>query len=158
MPLAGLIATVYNMIQDGQGTIAGVVLGKINGWLEGPDAIDELFAMTTVQDFLFDGIKTGAAGEMMTYGLTHDRLPPIFTMKNGFALFNRKQDTSENECYQVETSALSWERHTMITKWGKDMESLEPDLSKAGMVLQPLFNEQLSKKKNSCPTTLLSKL
>jgi len=131
MPLAGLIATVYNMIQDGQGTIAGVVLGKINEWLEGPDAIDELFAMTTVQDFLFDGIKTGAAGEMMTYGLTHDRLPPIFTMKNGFALFNRKQDTSENECYQVETSALSWERHTMITKWGKDMESLEPDLSKA---------------------------
>jgi len=131
MPVAGLIATVYNMIQEGQGTIAGVVLGQINKWLEGPDAIDELFALTTVNNFLFYGIKTGAAGAMMTYGLTHDRLPPIFTQENGFALFNRKQDTSENECYQVESSAVSWDRHTMITKWGKDSESLEPDLSKA---------------------------
>jgi len=130
MPLAGLIATVYNMIPEGA-TIPGIMLDQINKWLEGPDAIDELFALTTVQKFLFDGINTGAAGAMMTYGLTHDRLPPIFTEENGFALFNRKQDTSENECYQVESSAVSWDRHTMITKWGKNSSSLEPDLSMA---------------------------
>jgi len=51
--------------------------------------------------------------------------------ENGFALFNGKQDTSENECYQVETSEESWDRHTMITKWGKDNKSLVEDLSTA---------------------------
>ena len=121
MPLAGLLATVHDM---GTGTIPSIALDHISAWLEGPDAIDELFALTTVQNFLFDGINTGAAGAMMEDGLFKDRLPPIFTQENGFALFNRKQNTSENECYQVESSAVSWDRHTMITKWGKDSESL----------------------------------
>jgi len=135
MALAGFIATLEDMIEAGP-MVPKVALGKVNEWLSGndqtqTDPIDEFFPLTTVQDFLYDGITTGAAGAMMGYALTKDRLPPIFTQENGFALFNRKQNTSENECYQVETSAESWERHTMITKWGKDNESLHSDLSEA---------------------------
>ena len=64
-----------------------------------------------VRDFLFDGIKTGSAGWMI--GLRKDqerknvlfitdRLPiTVFGYENGFALFNHKNDTMENEWYEV---------------------------------------------------------
>jgi len=125
MPLAGLIATVHAM--GGYVGLGG--LNTIGGWLN--DGTDELFHLIKVGDFLFRGTTAGAVAEMMKPGLFGDRLPPVFREENGFALFNGKQNTSENECYQVETSWQSWEQHTIITKWGKDSESLEPDLSNA---------------------------
>ena len=104
-----------------------------------------------VRDFLFDGIKTGSAGWMI--GLRKDqerknvlfitdRLPiTVFGYDNGFALFNHKNDTMENEWYevgvpkkeralnnflaQVETEQRGWDRHTMITKWGQQNEREE---------------------------------
>eukprot|EP00090_Calanus_glacialis_P004002 TRINITY_DN12983_c0_g1_i3.p1 TRINITY_DN12983_c0_g1~~TRINITY_DN12983_c0_g1_i3.p1 ORF type:complete len:556 (+),score=132.50 TRINITY_DN12983_c0_g1_i3:35-1702(+) len=125
MPLAGLIAKFVEI-----GSTTGLIgIGKVEAMLK--DGIDELFALTNVGDFLFRGISDGAAGWMMTYVLTKDRLPPVFRPENGFALFNGKQDTSENECYQVETGQEDWEQHTVITKWGKDSASLSEDLSKA---------------------------
>merc|ERR1719495_1660130 len=57
-------------------------------------------------------------GEKVTY--ITDRLPiTAFGRENGFALFNHKNDTMENEWYEVETEQSSWENHTMITKWGQ---------------------------------------
>merc|ERR1711892_1231790 len=125
MPLAGLIAKFVDL--GGMSGVGGI--NAVETMLKA--GTDEIFPLTTVGDFLFRGINTGAAGWMMTDGMTKDRLPPVFREENGFALFNGKQDTSENECYQVETAEESWERHTVITKWGKDSESLAPDLSSA---------------------------
>ena len=53
--------------------------------------------------------------------------------ENGFALFNGKVDNSQNECYQVSTGEVGWDQHTMINMWGRDMNSLVPDLSTARM-------------------------
>ena len=65
----------------------------------------------SVRDFLFDGIKTGTPGWMI--GLRKDqpqqnvlfitdRLPiTLFDPETGFALFNHKNDTMENEWYEV---------------------------------------------------------
>ena len=39
-------------------------------------------------------------------------------------------NTSEKECYQVASGILDWDMHTIITKYGKDINSLNPDLSK----------------------------
>ena len=104
MPLAGLIA---QMAAVGD-FVSSIVFNGIEQMLE--SGVDELFPETTVGDFLFRGINTGAAEWMINYALTKDRLPPTFRPENGFALFNGKQDNSENACYQVETSAESWNR------------------------------------------------
>jgi len=86
----------------------------------------------SVRDFLFDGIKTGSSGWMV--GMKGDgsqedvpaitaRLPiTVFDPENGFALFNHKNDTMENEWYEVETEENGWDRHTMISKWGQQNE------------------------------------
>ena len=39
-------------------------------------------------------------------------------------------NTSEKECYQVASSEVDWDMHTIITQYGKDINSLHPDLSK----------------------------
>ena len=39
-------------------------------------------------------------------------------------------NTSEKECYKVASSEVDWEKHTVITQYGKDINSLHPDLSK----------------------------
>ena len=73
----------------------------------------------SVRDFLFDGIATGSSGWMI--GLSKDepqesvpfitdRLPiTVFDPDNGFALFNHKNDTMENEWYEVSESKKSIE-------------------------------------------------
>ena len=130
IPLVDIIAEIHNMAEDGQSIIANVILNHINQWLE--EGADELFPLTTVGDFLFRGITEGVPGLLMSYGLTNDRLPPTFRPENGFAFMNGKEDSSENQFYQVETSAESWNRHTIITQWGRDRNSLYKDLSRAG--------------------------
>jgi len=125
MAMAGLIAKAAELGGlTGMGILAGIQLQVIDKQL------DTLFPETVVGDFLFNGINTGVAKWMIEFGSTKNRLPPVFR-ENGFALFNGKQDTSENECYQVETSVDSWDRHTMITKWGKDNTSLTSNLATA---------------------------
>ena len=39
-------------------------------------------------------------------------------------------DTSEKECYQAASSEVDWDMHTIITHYGKDINNLQPDLSK----------------------------
>ena len=75
---------------------------------------DGIVITVPVRDFLFDGIKTGTAGWMI--GLRKDqpqknvlfitdRLPiTVFGSETGFALFNHKNDTMENEWYEVRVS------------------------------------------------------
>ena len=43
----------------------------------------------------------------------------VFDRENGFALFNHKNDTMENEWYEVETEEQSRDRYNIITKWGQ---------------------------------------
>ena len=68
----------------------------------------------SVRDFLFDGIKTNSPGWMIGLKPNEeqgsvlyitDRLPiTVFDPVNGFALFNHKNDTMENEWYEVSNS------------------------------------------------------
>jgi len=125
MPMVGLIAKAASVPATGAS-----IIYNLEKYLTGGTDTDELFPETKVSDFLFNGINTGAVDFMMHDTVISPRLPPVFR-ENGFALFNGKQDTSENECYEVETSVESWDRHTMITKWGKDNESMMGDLSGA---------------------------
>ena len=68
-----------------------------------------------------------------------------FSRENGFALFNGKVDTSEKECYEVASSHAAWDQHTMLTKYGSDLNSLEPDLSSASR-----------RRNNKCPIQALN--
>jgi hypothetical protein len=86
----------------------------------GFDGPSPIFFTHTVEDFVLKGIKTGTAGWMIgmrgdgtqkdvTY--ITDRLPiTVFDRDNGFALFNHRNDTMENEWYEVETEKESWDR------------------------------------------------
>ena len=72
----------------------------------------------SVRDFLFDGIKTGSSGWMIGMKMIDGkpelgdgvnfitaRLPiTFFDPMNGFALFNHKNNTMENEWYEVSSS------------------------------------------------------
>ena len=90
---------------------------------------DGIFFKQKVIDFVFKGIKKGTAGWMLGEhgdGAQHnvlfitDRLPmTVFDYENGFALFNHRNDTMENEWYEVETEEESWDRYNVITKWGQ---------------------------------------
>ena len=70
----------------------------------------------SVRDFLFDGIATGSPGWMIglskdePQGSVHyitDRLPiTFFDPDNGFALLNHRNDTMENEWYEVSEGSL----------------------------------------------------
>ena len=120
----------------------------------------------SVRDFLFDGIKTGSSGWMIGLKPNEeqgsvlyitDRLPiTVFDPVNGFALFNHKNDTMENEwyevsdsiiqmqkdCAKVETEQSSWENHTMITKWGQQKRPKEEttDWMSENNMLPDLYN------------------
>ena len=67
-------------------------------------------------------------------GFTYNSLNALIfdtLRENGFALFNGKVNTSEKECYEVASSEVDWDMHTEITKYGKDIDNLWPDLSKS---------------------------
>ena len=86
----------------------------------------------TVRDFLFDGIKTGSSGWMIGMQMINgqpqlvdkvtyitDRLPiTVFGLdplvENGFALFNHKNDTMENEWYEVSCSTIQMQKDWKI--------------------------------------------
>ena len=59
-----------------------------------------------------------------------------FFRENGFAIFNGKVNTSINENYQVSSGEVGWDQHTMLNMWGRDMDSLVPDLSTASKQLE----------------------
>jgi len=126
MPLFGALAVAVESPTSGFGMVGQLDRKIKDGTVLETDA--EPFFTVKVKEFLFDGIKSSLVDFMMEYALTKPRLPPPF--KGGkFALFNGKVDSSENECYEVETSAESWDQHTMITKYGKDLNSLEDTLA-----------------------------
>ena len=90
-----------------------------------------LVMTVSVREFLFDGIKIGSTGWMI--GLKSDgtqedvtaitaRLPiTVFDPKNGFALFNHKNDTMENEWYEVgvaKEKALNFFEHRLTLRKG----------------------------------------
>ena len=132
MPLLGLIGKLNRMGISGNGGMGEIF--KAYEPVEPEDkflgmGFDGIFFKQKVIDFVFKGIKTGTAGWMLGEkgdGTQHDvlfvtsRLPmTVFDHENGFALFNHRNDTMENEWYEVETEEESWDRHTVITKWGQ---------------------------------------
>ena len=83
-----------------------------------------LVMTVSVREFLFDGIKTGSSGWMIGMKMINDqpelgekvtyitdRLPiTAFGRENGFALFNHKNDTMENEWYEVSCSTIQMQK------------------------------------------------
>jgi len=142
MPLLGLIGKLGRM----RGITGAGALGKIftaaQNEFEGM-GFEGIVMTVSVRDFLFDGIKTGSSGWMIGLKPNEeqgsvlyitDRLPiTVFDPVNGFALFNHKNDTMENEWYEVETELSSWEKHTMITKWGQQ-KKLNEETSENNML------------------------
>jgi len=126
MPLFGALAVAVESPTSGAGLVTSLNSKIASAEVLETDAAP--FFTVYVDDFLFGGIKSTLVDFLLTNTLTKSRLPPPF--KDGvFALFNGKVNTSENESYQVETSLDSWERHTMITKYGKNISSLEDSLA-----------------------------
>jgi len=128
MPAASFIAKVEREVHS----VSAGVYDELNTFFN--EGKDELFKSVVVEDFLFNGIDDGIVDFLYTdeliETLVKKRLPDVFR-ENGFALFNGKVNTSEKECYEVATGELDWDMHTVITKYGKDMDSLWPDLSKS---------------------------
>jgi len=142
MPLLGLIGKLFRMFMGSEkysatGPFREIKKGAENNFTG--YGFDGIFFKQKVNDFIFGGlgVKTGTAGWMAS-NVTYitDRLPmTAFDYETGFALFNHRNDTMENEWYEVETEQESWDRHTMITKWGqknsanpKSEDNLMPDL------------------------------
>merc|ERR1712212_89749 len=150
MPLLSLIGKLHRIGYSGGGGLDKIsdAFNQVEpGPFEGM-GFEGLVMTVSVKDFLFNGIKTESAGWMLGFksdGTQEDvtaitaRLPiTVFDPKNGFALFNHKNDTMENEWYEVETEQRGWDRHTMITKWGQQNE-LDKETSENNM-LTHLFN------------------
>jgi len=129
MPLFGAISVAVEKPSSGYAMIM-----DLNKEIEDLETVKKEdvapFFKVSVQDFLFDGIKSTLVDYLGKATLTGPRLPQPFT-GGKFALFNGKVNSATNECYQVETSSESWDRHTMITKYGKDLASLEGSLANA---------------------------
>jgi len=128
MILFGAISVAVDSPTSGQPMVTALNKAINDGNVKEEDAAP--FFKVAVQDFLFDGISSTLVDHLLEATLTKPRLPQPFT-GGKFALFNGKVNSANNECYQVETSSASWDRHTMITKYGKDLESLEDSLANA---------------------------
>jgi len=108
LPLIGVVQECLN-----QGTIIGGVLcGFVQSALNG-EFQDDVFFTHTVGDLLFQGVSTGIVEFLMTNALTQNRLPPQIR-DNGFALFNGKNASTENNWYTLDTAPLSYGIHA----WG----------------------------------------
>ena len=133
MPLLGLIGKINRMGDFSGGLAMDKIIDAYDetdlpGSFEGM-GFDGIFFKQKVIDFVFKGIKMGTTGWMLGEhgdGTQHDvlfitaRLPmTVFDKDNGFALFNHRNDTMENEWYEVETEEESWDRYNVITKWGQ---------------------------------------
>jgi len=86
---------------------------------------EDLFLTDTVDNILFSGVMNNVVKLLTTDFLIKKELPPAIQFHNGFAIFNTKNETTHNECYSVSTSA---ERHSMINKWGPDLDDLRENL------------------------------
>jgi len=143
MPLLSLIGKLNRMGYSGGGGLRSMAGALAQDPPFEGMGFEGLVMTVSVREFLFDGIKIGSTGWMI--GLKSDgtqedvtaitaRLPiTVFDPKNGFALFNHKNDTMENEWYEVDTEDRGWDRHTMITKWGQQNE-LDTETSENNML------------------------
>ena len=63
------------------------------------DYKDSLFIQTNVNDFIFKGYKHGLIRYVIEqkWDLFGKNMPPQIREENGFAVFNGKNDTAENE-------------------------------------------------------------
>merc|ERR1719239_113435 len=129
MPLLSLIGRLHRSGISGSGGLFKIAEAAAQEEPFEGMGFEGIVMTVSVRDFLFDGIKIGTAGWMI--GLRKDqpqqnvlfitdRLPiSFFDPETGFALFNHKNDTMENEWYEVETDESEWDLNAMITKWGQ---------------------------------------
>merc|ERR1719167_1617523 len=119
LPLIGVVQECLNQGSLIGGVLCGLVEGAINGEFQ-----DELFFQHSVKDLLFDGVSTGIVEFLMTNALTQNRLPPQI-QENGFALFNGKNDTTDNGWFTLNTSPESYG----YLEWGPKKEDKHSSLA-----------------------------
>jgi len=121
MPLIGAVATCLEM--GGTQTTAGLsMLSKVID--NTPESMD-LFLEDTVDNILFQGVDNRLVQELKNNFALKSRLPPA-VQDNGFAIFNTKNATTNNECYRVDTTV---DGHSEILMWGADLDNLKTNLS-----------------------------
>jgi len=86
----------------------------------------DLFMEDTVDNILFQGVKSPVVIELLTNSALKGKMPPAIQFKNGFAIFNTKNASTHNEAYRVSTTA---DRHSMIEMWGPSLAELTTNLS-----------------------------
>ncbi|XP_023345427.1 scavenger receptor class B member 1 [Eurytemora carolleeae] len=124
-----LIGAVAGAMAQGGGLVSGIALGILAGAIQNTADSPDLFLVDSVDNILFAGVNNELVQELLTNSLLKNKLPPAI-QDNGFAIFNTKNATTHNECYEVDVGV---ERHTEINLWGPTLaeDDLNPDLSEA---------------------------
>jgi lysosome membrane protein 2 len=123
MPLIGGVAAAMKEPSSLQDFVMGELAGAIDSTANSPD----LFMEDSVDNILFGGVNNDLVKLLLENNALKKQLPPAI-QDNGFAIFNTKNATTHNECYEVDVTV---ERHTEINLWGADSDSLGPDLKDA---------------------------
>jgi len=122
MPLIGGVDAAMKEGSFSQGAALGVISRNIDNTANSQD-----IALTdTVDNILFRGVNTPLVTELLRNGLFNNKMPPAI-QDNGFAIFNKKNDSSHNENYKVFTNPT--EMHSKIDLWGPELDELVEDLS-----------------------------
>lgn len=120
-----LIGAVAGAMAQGGGLVTGIALGILAGVIQNTADSPDLFLVDSVDNILFAGVNNELVEELLTNSLLKNKLPPAI-QDNGFAIFNTKNGSTHNSCFEVSTSD---DRYFEIEKWGADLENLVPDLS-----------------------------
>jgi len=119
-----LLGAVHEIVQLGSFSQNGAY-NTITPTIDNTWNSTDLFLIDTVDNILFAGVMTPLVEKLLSSGLFNNKLPPGI-QKNGFAIFNTKNATTYNECYQVDTSV---DGHSEIRLWGPDLDNLVSNLS-----------------------------
>jgi len=124
MPLIGAVDAA---MKEG-GMLQGIALATLvrEGKIDNSADSNDIALTDTVENILFAGVKNSLVDVLLTNNLFNSKCPPAI-QDNGFAVFNKKNDTSHNENYEVFTNPT--EVHSMISRWGPELDELAEDLS-----------------------------
>jgi len=134
LPLIGVVQECINQGSFLGGVLCGLVETALHGQYK-----DEVFFKHSVGDLLFHGVPTGIVEFLMTNALTQNRLPPQI-QENGFALFNGKNATTDNNWYTLDISPSSYG----FTAWGPTEEEKQENLGFTSWWPNPDFSGEVS--------------
>eukprot|EP00095_Tigriopus_kingsejongensis_P001807 maker-scaffold10_size831480-snap-gene-1.12 protein:Tk01807 transcript:maker-scaffold10_size831480-snap-gene-1.12-mRNA-1 annotation:"scavenger receptor class b member 1" len=135
-PLLGIIS-VFDEIP----LLGDTLKDMLNKAITSDTFSDSLFLTDTVDKILFHGSNPGSVrwlfsvlafvNETLNLDLS-SILPPVLDQEKGFAVFNGRVNTTNNEAYKVNTGYADLSQYLEIEKWGPSIDVLYDDLTPAG--------------------------